>query len=209
MKHFKLLAFFVVFTGTVNCDKTSEEENEAKKLVQEINAQQLIESNKVSEARWNYESDMTSEHEKIQKKALEKYAEFSKRTSIKLKGFDYENFHNETLKRMIKRMSDIGDSILKPKDFSALKDAIMQMKTIYAKTKIPSFTDKNVMFSLEPEITNILEESRDPEELKYYWKSWFDLTGRPNMNNFWKYVELRNLASQENGKFSSEGSSLL
>ena len=147
---------------------------------------------------------MTLEHENQQKKALEEYAEFSREIAMKLKDFDIEVFHNKTLKRMIRKITDIGDAILDPEEFSELKSAIMNMKNTYAKAKIPSFKDGKILYSLEPEIANVLESSRDPNELKYYWEKWYDLTGKPNRNDFWKYVELRNLAAVDNGKIDND-----
>lgn len=203
MKQLKnLTLFFAFFFGIVNGDESLE--IEAAELVQEFNAKEMIEANKAAEARWNYESDMTSEHEDEQKKVLEDYAIFNKQVAMKLKDYDFDNFTNETLKRLIKKMTDIGDAILDPETFTELHGAITNMKNIYAKTKIPSFKVENgaMMNSLEPEITNILGTSRDPEELKYYWTKWHDATGSPNSEDFWKYVELRNIAAQANGELS-------
>lgn len=210
MEQLKLTAFFFVVVITfTNGGGISEEEAKALKLVQEINAEQMIESNKASEARWNYESDMTLEHELKQKRALEKYALFNKDVAMRLKDFDIDHFHNETLKRLIRKMTDIGDSVLDAKKFTDLKDAIMNMKNIYAKTKIPCYKDERTLYSLEPEITNILESSKDPEELKYYWTRWYDLTGRPNRRDFWTYVNLRNLAAEANGEFDETNLNLI
>lgn len=120
---------------------------------------------------------------------------------MKLRDFDVESFQNETLKRMIEKMSEIGDAVLDPKKYSQLRDALTNMKNIFAKAKVPRYKDGSVLYSLEPEITNILENSRNPEELKYYWTKWHDMTGKPNANDFWKYVQLRNEAAKANGEW--------
>ena len=59
MKQVKCLAFFfVAFVASISGEKASKEEIEAMNLVQQINAQQMVQANKASEARWNYESGL-------------------------------------------------------------------------------------------------------------------------------------------------------
>jgi hypothetical protein len=41
------------------------------------------------------------------------------------------------------------------------------MAKIYSTAKVPMYKDKSKMASLDPEITQILAESRNPEELEY------------------------------------------
>lgn len=45
------------------------------------------------------------------------------------------------------------------------------------------------------ELTEILEKSNDPDELKYYWSQWYDHAGRPTRANFDKYIELKKEAA--------------
>lgn len=46
----------------------------------------------------------------------------------------------------------------------------------------------------------ILKTSRDPKELQYYWKEWYDKAGTPNRKHFDEYVKLRNEAARLNGE---------
>lgn len=50
------------------------------------------------------------------------------------------------------------------------------------------------IFSLS-ELTEILDKSEDPEELKYYWEQWYNLAGKPVRKHFDKYVELNKEAA--------------
>nr|CAD7455011.1 unnamed protein product [Timema tahoe] len=53
------------------------------------------------------------------------------------------------------------------------------------------------------DLTKILENSRDPEELKHVWLKWRDATGRRMKDMFVQYVELENEAARLNKfKFS-------
>lgn len=51
------------------------------------------------------------------------------------------------------------------------------------------------------ELTAILAESENPEELKYYWEQWYNLAGAPTKNNFATYVGLKNEAARLNSEF--------
>lgn len=203
MKHLKYLFWLllaVFATIKIQCEPISDEEKEASRLIQEINHKLMKETNLLSEASWNYESNLTRENAVIKKEVQEKFAAFTKTFAMELLRFKVHNFKNETLKRMILKVTNIDDSILDPIDYSLMEDVIMTMKATYAMAKVPKLDDKKQLLSLEPEITNILAKSKDPEELKYYWKSWYDLTGKPSEENFFKYVELRNKAARLNGE---------
>nr|CAD7586832.1 unnamed protein product [Timema genevievae] len=50
------------------------------------------------------------------------------------------------------------------------------------------------------DLTKILENSRDPEELKHVWLKWRDATGRRMKDMFVQYVELENEAARLNSE---------
>lgn len=202
MKHLK--TFLLIFSVIFNCKATTctnaDCEAAAVESIQALNAKQLVEVNKLSEANWNHDTNITDENAQKKKLASKVYADFIKKSAMEFLKFDTKNFKNATLKRMIKKITNIGDAILEPSDFSLLKDAVNRMQTNYAKAKVPCFEDATVFCSLEPEITNVFEKSKNPDELKYYWKEWYDRTGKPSEDDFFTYVGLRNKASKLNRK---------
>lgn len=67
------------------------------------------------------------------------------------------------------------------------------MQKIYSTAKICDFKQPNKCdLSLEPEITEIIVNSHDPEELKHLWTKWRDATGKKLKTDFIRYVELSN-----------------
>lgn len=50
------------------------------------------------------------------------------------------------------------------------------------------------------ELTMVLKQSDDPEEMKYYWQEWYDKAGTPMRANFDEYVELKNEAAHMNSE---------
>lgn len=191
---FFLLGF--IFIAIINCNDVDREEREASELVQEINDKQIKEVNRLTQADWNYVTNLTNQNAAKKQFAAEMYAKFVKNSATELLKFNTADFTNATLKRIIDKLTNIGDAILDVPDFNKMKDAIMSMQSNYATAKVPSFTDNNIMYSLEPEITTILESSRNADEMKYYWEQWYKLTGAPSRGNFYKYINLRNKAAK-------------
>lgn len=183
-----------------NCEKISNEESQASEAVARINEQQIEESYKVSLAKWAFTSNITKENSLKQKEAIGKHAEFSVNIAMELLKYNFHSFKNQTLKRLIKKITNIGDDLLDVGEFNDLKDAIANMQENYAKVKIENYRNKNEFVSLEPELTEIFVNSRDPEELKYYWANWYNLAGTRSRENFFEYVELRNKAAKLSSK---------
>lgn len=200
MKHLKLFAvLLVICTG---CEGSSSDEESASALLEAINELELRAVAKLSEAGWNYASNLTTENGEKEKVELANYAKFTKFTLSQLNLFDWRNFQNKTLRRMFKIKTDIGDSVLNEEDFSDLNAILSEMKLVFATAKVPSFSpyDDGKLLSLEPEISEIIETSRNPQELAYYWTKWHDNAGTPNNENFFRYVNLRNKAAKLNSE---------
>lgn len=197
MKHLKILVIALgVFIGLAKCRT----EEEAVVKIAEINAKLIDEVQKVYLASWNFVSNITKYNEGKKNEMAAKFAQFMKTTSHELMEYNFEGFKDETLKRQFRAMVIIGDSALDGSDFNELTQAIGDMQSTYAKAKVPKFNNNSELMSLEPEITNILLNSRNAEELQYYWVQWHDLTGKPSRDNFFKYVELKNKAAELNSK---------
>ena len=194
------IVFIICFTfanGSIEDD-----EKEAGDLLK-ITNEQLIEAKyKISEAEWKFATNITDETSLLRMEANTLYAKYEQDIALNFKKFNFASFKNEDLKRQIKILIDLGDSSLSDEKFNELKNAISSMESVYSQTKIPSYKDDKILFSLDPEITQILGDSHDPEELKYYWKNWYDNVGTKNKKDFFKYVELRNEAAQLNSELS-------
>ncbi len=70
------------------------------------------------------------------------------------------------------------------------------MEKIYSTAKVPSYKDKSKKLSLDPGITKILAESRDPKELEYYWEQWRAQTGAKFRDMYKEYVDYTNKAAR-------------
>lgn len=52
---------------------------------------------------------------------------------------------------------------------------------------------------LEPDLTKIMEKSRNEEELRHVWSEWREKVGSPIRNTFMRYVDLSNQAAEKHG----------
>jgi peptidyl-dipeptidase A len=79
---------------------------------------------------------------------------------------------------------------------SLLSNLTNTLTTIFGVAKV---CNKNECLVLDPDITDIMTESRDYDRLLYVWKGWHDATGRKMRKPFTKTVEIQNKAAKENG----------
>ena len=56
---------------------------------------------------------------------------------------------------------------------------------------------------LEPDLQNIMAESRDPEELSRVWRGWRDAAGKPQRQRYSEFVALHNEGARENGEYET------
>ena len=127
------------------------------------------------------------------------YANLSLSLGKEAKQFDTNDIVNADLKRKVEMLSQIGTSILEEEDLDRYNDLTNEMSKIYSTAKVPDFNDESKFFSLEPEITLRLAESRDPKELEYYWTYWRKVTGKQMKDMYKEFVNLTNKAARLNG----------
>ena len=112
------------------------------------------------------------------------------------KQFNASMLNNRDLRRKMKWIAEIGVSALPPEKLEEYNYITTQMGKIYSTAKVPDYKDKSKLFSLEPELEEVLAESRDPRELEYYWTEWRNATGRKMRDLYLRYVELSNEAAR-------------
>jgi len=79
------------------------------------------------------------------------------------------------------------------------------METTYSIAKICPFANQNCNLeteglTLDPEISSIMTNSENYDELQWAWKEWRDKSGKLIREDYKKYVEISNKAAVLNGE---------
>uniref|UniRef100_A0A182WGJ5 Angiotensin-converting enzyme n=1 Tax=Anopheles minimus TaxID=112268 RepID=A0A182WGJ5_9DIPT len=198
-----LLAFGLVccvLGGKIQASlSVSEEEREAHHYVDRIDEDILAHREADIKADWAYESNINEDNLLAKNDAAVARAVFMKEVASSLKKYDYESFSDEDLKRKIRKLTKLDYAVLPEDKFAEMQGAISRMQVNYAKTKVCDYRNTSKCdLALEPELTEIMANSRDPEELKYYWQQWYNAAGAPTREDFQKYVDLNGEAARMN-----------
>lgn len=184
-------------------DKDADEEK-AKAFIAEYNNTAEVVWNAYAEASWDYNTNITDHNKQLM---LNKNLEMSKHTleyGKKAREFDYTDFQDEEVKRVLKKLSDIERSALPEEEIIEYNTLLSDMETIYSVAKV--CREDGTCLPLEPDLTNILATSRDYDELLFAWKGWRDAAGKKIREKYKRYVELSNKAARlnnyaDNGEF--------
>ncbi|XP_058820823.1 angiotensin-converting enzyme-like [Topomyia yanbarensis] len=181
-------------------DSQTDAERKARGLVERCEKHYQEAKAKQTHAAWAYASNITEPNLIRKGQAATEFAAVAKFVAQDVRQHDYQSFRDEDLKRRIKKLAKLDYAALPENQFKELFAAVASMESNYAKAKICSYKDEsNCNLALDPEITEVMATSRDPEELRYYWVKWHDKAGKPVKESFQKYVELNKESAKING----------
>lgn len=113
--------------------------------------------------------------------------------------FNWNTFSDPDLKRQFKKYSKLGSDALPEDKLNRLNKITSEMQKIYSTAKICAYDNSSQCdLALEPELTQILANSRDDEELKHVWVEWRNAVGPHCKRLFEEYVDLSNEAARLN-----------
>ncbi|EMP33716.1 Angiotensin-converting enzyme, partial [Chelonia mydas] len=177
-------------------DKVADEA-QAKDFLVEYNSTAEVVWNAYSEASWAYNTNITDYNKQVM---LEKNLEMSAHTlkhGMQARQFDYSDFQDQSVKRILKKLSDIERAALPDLELKEYNNILSDMETTYSIAKVCKGQDK--CYPLDPDLTDILAKSRDYDELLFSWKGWRDASGKEIKSKYKRYVELSNKAARLNG----------
>ncbi|XP_074835263.1 angiotensin-converting enzyme [Carettochelys insculpta] len=173
------------------------DEAQAREFLAEYNKTAEAVWNAYTEASWVYNTNITDHNKQIM---LEKNLEMSAHTlahGMQARQFDYSDFQDQSVKRILKKLSDIERAILPELELKEYNSILSDMETTYSVAKVCKGQDK--CYPLDPDLTDILAKSRDYDELLFCWKGWRDASGQKIRSKYKRYVELSNKAARLNG----------
>ncbi|EDW02930.1 GH10960 [Drosophila grimshawi] len=150
-------------------------------------------------AAYAYNTNVTEDNRRAM---IAVYAESAKQNKLlaeAVKAGEYDESEDAQIRRQARMLQDLGADALNASDYLELKNAISQMQSNYATTTVCSYTNRtDCSLTLEPHIQERLSNSRDPAELAWYWREWYDKAGTPMRENFATYVRLTRKAAHLN-----------
>ena len=172
----------------------------AQEFLSRVDKQYAEWNNKQSIAEWNYASDLTPENLAIKLNVSSEAARFYKSIWQEVNEFPWKDeIKDENIKRQFLKLSVLGTAALPEDLYQEYEKIISDMENIYSTAKICDYKIRDKCdLALEPELTERLMLSRDPEELKYIWVQWRKVTGEKVKSLYTRYVELSNMAARLN-----------
>uniref|UniRef100_A0AAQ5YAB6 Angiotensin-converting enzyme n=1 Tax=Amphiprion ocellaris TaxID=80972 RepID=A0AAQ5YAB6_AMPOC len=177
-------------------DKNTDE-LDAKNFLDEYNSTAEVVWNAYTEASWKYNTDI---NEANKKEMLEKNLEMSAHTleyGLKARQYDTTDFQDASVKRIIKKLSDIDRAALPPAELEEYNNLLSNMETKYSVAEV--CRDDGTCHPLDPDLQKIMAQSRDYDELLFAWKGWRDSAGKVIREDYKRYVDLANKAATLNG----------
>ncbi|XP_033354226.1 angiotensin-converting enzyme-like [Bombus vosnesenskii] len=171
----------------------------AKQFLEKINNEHAQWSNKYTLADWDYASNLTSENLANKLNTSTEAAQYFKSAWKKVNEYPWSDIKDSNVRRQFKKFSVLGRSALPEDSYQEYEKIVSDMENIYSTAKICDYKNRSKCdLALEPELTEILMKSHDPEELKYIWVEWRKATGEKMKPLYERYVELSNLAATLN-----------
>ncbi|KAB0790846.1 hypothetical protein PPYR_14878 [Photinus pyralis] len=194
-----------IFAAVAKDPSLEDEEIRARAYVKLLNDKIALRNNRETLAAWKYASNITEENLKEQLDVSKESAKETKEDWLETIKFNWRSFGDYDLRRQFEKLSILGKSALPEEKFLKLEKIISDMQTIYSTAKICDHKNKTKCdLVLDPEITDILANSRDPEELKHVWVEWRHKNA-PAKELFRDYVKYANEAAVLNNFTSNTG----
>lgn len=151
-------------------------------------------------AAWNYNTDITPENQNLSVQASLEFGAYQKEVWQNVSLYDWNNFQDPSTKRQFQVLSVVGTSALPDSRLSLFENTVSTMEGIYSTTKICDYKNPSKCdLPLDPDLTAIMANSRDFDELLYVWQQWHTGAGRPIKAYYIPYVTLGNEAAVANG----------
>ncbi|XP_070392997.1 angiotensin-converting enzyme-like [Dermacentor albipictus] len=167
-------------------------------------------NNRVTNAVWNYANNLTEYNKNNSVKARLEMKKLEKEVWKNVTKYKWTKFEDPVTRRIFEKLSVLGTAMLSDDKQNELLNIVAEMLQNHASGKICPFlrktnTSEECNLSLEPEIKNILKDSRNYYELQHVWNEWRKVAGKPMKERYLRYVKLMNEAARLNGFKDASG----
>lgn len=152
-------------------------------------------------ASWTYNTNLTDHNSKLQVKASLEEQAFTEAWGKKAKQVFSQEIINSLPtpeeKKLMEKIMILGAANLPQEEREKYNTILSTMDNIYSTAKV--HPQPNISWSLEPELTEIMANSRSYKRLLFAWEGWHNASGVPLREHYPKFVKFSNKASQADG----------
>ncbi|KAK3605972.1 hypothetical protein CHS0354_019650 [Potamilus streckersoni] len=157
-----------------------------------------------AEAAWKYETNITEETLANMTEWSLKRSDFNYREAKNASRFDLSKINNQNISRLLRKVMDIGTAAFPDTvKLEKISDLEGEMTSIYSRAR--GCLNTTTCLPLEPDLVDIIANSRNYAELTAAWKGWRDASGRNIKKLYPEYVSLLNEAITFEGKYKDMG----
>ncbi|KAK7092762.1 uncharacterized protein [Littorina saxatilis] len=172
---------------------------QAGKWLQEYDEQVQIKKTKSTFADWGYTSNITDENSAKSVAERVRLATFQREKALEAEQLGWRNISDVTVRRQFKLLTNIGPSAMKNSTkFEKMETLQSKLEGLYGAGKVCLDPSKDCL-GLEPDLEDILADSRDYNRLLAVWKGWRDVTGPKMKPLYQEFVALSNEGVREIG----------
>uniref|UniRef100_A0A1B6DUB7 Angiotensin-converting enzyme n=2 Tax=Clastoptera arizonana TaxID=38151 RepID=A0A1B6DUB7_9HEMI len=166
------------------------------KQIDDISSQQCTEN---VLAQWNFETNVNDATQVEALQAQLAYTEFQNRVRHLVMQIHHEHTDDPRLWRELRYLSVIGPAALPPDQLDRYNRLINDMLTIYNSASICAYNEPlKCGLHLDPDLTNLMAESRDWNELQHTWVEWYRKSGQKMRDLYEQLIELSNYSARLN-----------
>ncbi|KYN06359.1 Angiotensin-converting enzyme [Cyphomyrmex costatus] len=177
------IAFFVILLCGETYGKYLEGLNvnlgDALIFLREYDSAASLMCTRVMIAQWNFATNVTdANHQKMVDEQTLKL-KFERASWRKAVTFAWSRIPDPLARRELKMIATKGRSSLTDDKFNEIHRLISEMKEIYVKARVCSYKqiDDECNLSLDHDLNKIMAQSKDYDELLYYWHAWHEAIG--------------------------------
>ncbi|KAG8034806.1 hypothetical protein G9C98_007882 [Cotesia typhae] len=168
---------------------------EALQFLREYDQEASAVCNKVMTAQWNFATNVTDLEEQTTK------LKFERSSWRKAVNFAWTRVPDPLARRQLKMITMKGRNALTQDKFNEIHHLIVEMKELHSRARLCPYKKTGITCDMDmtAEVSKIMAQSRDYEELLHYWRAWHEAVGPPLKNKYMRYVQLANQAARLNG----------
>uniref|UniRef100_A0A1A9WU16 Angiotensin-converting enzyme n=1 Tax=Glossina brevipalpis TaxID=37001 RepID=A0A1A9WU16_9MUSC len=197
-----LLNIFIFFITPSSSTSIPRVELDLQKFIHEVNDRLAIVYNRNVLANWQNEIKGPNDliallQSDVSKQDIMRYI---RSISPKVKHFKNQNITDENLKRQLSLIPQIDYEILSREDLEFLYAITSNLTAIDHNVKLCSFQDHNQCnLSLVPDVQSVLENSKNVQEIEYYWHERRRKTALTTKEDLQTFVDLYRKTAKLNG----------